>query len=289
MKRTILASAAVFLVSGCAYFDGWTPAPESADAGEAETGGAEVPVTPEQDTPVETAPMLPARIEQNSDVAFSSAEFPEQLQIIAPRLDARLRADARADFDMIELEAQTYKDADPDYFMPYGLGHTWTLLGAAGDLVSLHGLSYYNTGGAHPNYSISGLIYDRSNDQVVDVLDLFSGREAAIARLVPLVRAEIVAEKQNRYAASGMSDADIAADVESGLPDSGLWLTQAALTASTEGDVFGGLEVYFSPYELGSYAEGAYEAGVSQAAFRDLLKPEYRTLFAGEPAGRAQN
>ncbi len=280
MIRTALASVAVFSLGGCAYLLDVPPAPEVI---------GESVIAPEPEVQIETKPKLPVRIEQNSEAAFSSAEFPEQLQVIAPLLDARLRAEARMEFEIIELEAQTYKAADPEYFRPYGLGYTWTLHQSVGDLVSLHGLAYYNTGGAHPNYASLGLIYDRASEQDLDLLDLFSDREAARARLVPLVRAEIVAQKRERYADRGMSDIDIIAEVADSLPDSGAWLAQSALAASDDGEAFGGIEVYFSPYELGSYAEGAYKARVSQAAFRDLLKPEYQAVFAGEPISHVQN
>jgi hypothetical protein len=41
--------------------------------------------------------------------------------------------------------------------------------------------------------------------------------------------------------------------------------------------------VHFAPYEIGSYAEGAYKAVVPQSVFRDFLKPDYAALFAGGP------
>jgi hypothetical protein len=46
----------------------------------------------------------------------------------------------------------------------------------------------------------------------------------------------------------------------------------------------GGLVLHYAPYEIGSYAEGAYHITLPQSGFRDMLKPEYRPLFAGEPA-----
>ena len=61
------------------------------------------------------------------------------------------------------------------------------------------------------------------------------------------------------------------------------------LLPSTEADRIGGLKVLFSPYDLGSYAEGSYEAVIPQALFRDALKPAYRPLFAGEPAVVIEN
>jgi hypothetical protein len=42
--------------------------------------------------------------------------------------------------------------------------------------------------------------------------------------------------------------------------------------------------LHYAPYEIGSYAEGAYHITLPQAGFHDLLKPEYADLFAGDPA-----
>ena len=67
------------------------------------------------------------------------------------------------------------------------------------------------------------------------------------------------------------------------------WWRETVLTPSGSGDKFGGLKVHFSPYEIGSFAEGAYAASIPQSAFRDLLKPEYADSFGGEPVAYDRN
>jgi hypothetical protein len=52
---------------------------------------------------------------------------------------------------------------------------------------------------------------------------------------------------------------------------------------STEPDKSGGLSVHFSPYAVGSYAEGLYTVVVPWRGFERFLSPEGRAVFGGEP------
>ena len=46
---------------------------------------------------------------------------------------------------------------------------------------------------------------------------------------------------------------------------------------------FGGYTIHFAPYDIGSYAEGAYHVTIPQAVFRGGLKQPYVRLFDGDP------
>ncbi len=245
--------------------------------------------TADTDTIMETAsvpsphPVLEPFIVQESEVMFGEAEFPPELTRIAPTLDSRLRADARAEFAQVEADARQYEEVDPDYFRPYRVGITWELLGAVGDLVSLDAFFYYDTGGAHPNYLIGGLIHQVETAEDLYVMALFEDEAAAEAALYPLLRAEVLRQKKERYTEVGIPLGEAEAEIAQLFDGNSNWFRETALAASTEDGKFGGMTVYFSPYELGTYAEGAYRATIPQAAFRDMLKPDYAPLFGGDP------
>lgn len=234
-------------------------------------------------------PALPVVITQTSESFFGTVKLPDDLQSVAPRLDARLRQDAEDDLTWMQAEADAYKAADPDYFRPYSYGKNWTLLHASGDLVSLKASGSQYTGGAHANHFIYGLVHDRTSGEDVYILDLFADRQAIGARLVDLVRAAILEQKREKYAGIAMSEADLIADVEAGVSDRLGWARQSALVAAADGAGFGGIDFYFSPYELGAYAEGSYIARIPQSEFRDLLKSDNLPMFTSDPASNGED
>jgi len=252
---------------------------DSADAG-AQTAGADgaIPI----DEPEPAAP-LPTIIGQQTDAYSVRAEFPFKLEEVAPLLGTRLRADAEMDFAQLAIIAEKEAVDGGEYFRPYELTIEWEVAVAAGDLVSVAGQTYSETGGAHGNQLLQGVIHDRAKGEDVSLLDLFDDREIALEVLVPLVREQIMIEKMIRYSEEGEPTEQRIAETAESLPDHGRWLSAVILMPSTEAGKIGGLKVLFSPYDIGSYVEGSYDATVSQAGFRDILKDEYQGLFAGEP------
>ncbi|GAB5458862.1 MAG: RsiV family protein [Henriciella sp.] len=225
----------------------------------------------------------PQAVTEETETLFASASFPSGLWKLAPELDSQLREDAQVEFKQMQASASYDYSEDPDYFRAYGIVINWTLLGHSGDLISLAGLHSYDAGGAHPNYQLSGLIYDNATQTPVQVLDLFQDKDQAQARLLKAIRSDILRQKTERYRDNEVATDGLAEEVEGLITDSGEALAAAALAPSKKEDQFGGLYVYFSPYELGAYAEGAYTASIPQTAFRDLLKPQFVDLFSGEP------
>jgi hypothetical protein len=58
-------------------------------------------------------------------------------------------------------------------------------------------------------------------------------------------------------------------------------LGPVTLAPSTERNKSSGLTFHYSPYVVGSYAEGIYTAFVPWTEFRTLLSPEGTAIFAG--------
>lgn len=107
------------------------------------------------------------------------------------------------------------------------------------------------TGGAHGNRHWTALSYDLTNARPLTLKDIFPDETAVNTKLLPLVAAEVQAQKD--------PEADkVKADPES------MDLKPARMALTPEG-----LRVVYSPYEMGSYAEGAFMVDIPKA---ELLK-----------------
>ncbi len=273
MVRSVLITVLALSLAACG---------ESAPEPELELAEIDAQVAPP--AAPEPAVPLPTIIGQQTDAYSVRAEFPFSLEEIAPHLGTRLRADAELDFAQLAAMAEKAAADGGEYFRSYELTIEWTVVAAAGDLVSVAGRTYSETGGAHGNQLLQGVIHDRAKGEDISLLDLFTERDIALEVLVPLVREQIVSEKMIRYGEEGEPTEQRIVETAESLPDHGRWLSEVILVPSTEAGMIGGVKVLFSPYDIGAYAEGSYDATVSQAGFRDILKDEYQDLFAGEPA-----
>ncbi|MDJ0921639.1 MAG: DUF3298 domain-containing protein [Henriciella sp.] len=280
MRHCIGLGFALCLVSACAV---WPTAPTADGPEIIDEPVAETVDQIEETVEIAAANQKPSLIEREDETYYASAAFPPELQVIAPKLDAELRADAEMQFDKIAGLSKEMATAEPELFRPYGIGFTWEMLGHVEKLVSLKGLYYEDLGGAHPNYGLIGLLYHTETEQEIEVASLFVEPDTAQASLYPLVREGIIQAKIDRLTEYGMTKEEIVSDVDYTFSAEGTWLSIAALAPSADTDRFGGLTVYFSPYEIGPYAEGSYDITIAQADFRDLLKPDVHDLFAGEP------
>ncbi len=244
------------------------------------------------DTPVETESLAPsytfeAQVRHEDDHVSAAASFPPDLDKLAPALAKDLSRAARAEFETVAGDAALAAKVYGQSFNRFEVRQDWMLAAQSGPLVSLSGLGYSDTGGAHPNNTLMGIIHDTSTAQTLKASALFSDPEAAANLIAAPLRASLVDQKMQRYGANAVRD-EIEAELAEILPaDSGL-SGEVVLVASTEEGKIGGLKILFSPYEIGPYVEGSYEAVIPQSVFANVLKPEYVDLFAGEPAiGRA--
>ena len=137
-------------------------------------------------------------------------------------------------------------------------------------------------GGAHGNYGTDARIYSLQTGQQVSLRALLTDPAGAMAESLPFILSDI-AQQRSEKVGGGASAETFRAETADALSADSILRGELGLVASTEVGTFGGFVVHFAPYEIGSYAEGAYAAVVPQSVFRDFLKPEYAALFAGGP------
>ena len=133
-------------------------------------------------------------------------------------------------------------------------------------LVSISGVYYANTGGAHPNVYLLGWNFDLANGT-------FFGAEglAGHPELREAVAAELLRQAQKRAEEDGWAPEELFwPEYESILAD---WPSYAVSFAE------GGMTVSFSPYELAPYAVGVQEFFLPYDFLADYLdEPEKVTL-----------
>lgn len=189
--------------------------------------------------------------------------------------------------DMAQNAYMEHLEIEADWpWNPYFLSNNWTLTYAGEQLVSLRVESSHYTGGAHPNHDVGAIV--TTPDALAplgleDFLTDVSAESPALTALFYAIYRELMAIKRERLG-EGFNEtmeretwlAPLAAELNA-FPD-------FALLPNEAGEGAGGLIFYFSPYEVGSYAEGAYEVPVPYSAFADFLQPEWESVFSGVPA-----
>ncbi len=142
---------------------------------------------------------------------------------------------------------------------------------AAPDRVSAALAVYVYGGGAHGNYYEEAVTVDLKTGATPRFEALFP--EAARDELAKVCAAGLIDEKARRYAEDGSDAAQArkAAEesvagqmgaVERGLGDMTRWMIYADRA-----------EIYFPPYEMGPYAEGAYSCALPAETLRRLAAP----------------
>ena len=297
MKNVLLLSAALMLASvpGACGQEGKSaaavqPGPAAPQAGEPDTPlpgapGSGAQGTGTQGTGAQQADIadLPRSIVVDNDVLKADIRFDESVFSFAPAIARDVVEDAQIRVEAFQEDAAAYKQADPGYFRPYGLKIDWKVTGAAGPLAGLEGFIYTFSGGAHGNYRTDGRIYNTQTGKQMRIGELFTDPEAAATALAGTVYDAIATAKTARSGSKTGYEMFLG-ESKDALSVSDILAGDISLIASTEDGKLGGFVLHYAPYEIGPYAEGAYHITVPEADFRDFLKPEYRPLFAGEPA-----
>ncbi|KCZ60963.1 DUF3298 and DUF4163 domain-containing protein [Hyphomonas chukchiensis] len=278
LKLAVSAAMGVLILTGCskkAETPDVEPTPATGISGEAQP--ASEPVA----EPGSLAD-VPHKAEVSNEAFVGSVTVGDSLFEVAPALAAELMKDGKGRMEAMQSDAETYKEADPEYFNAYSLSIEWTLAAKAGDLISIEGFTSAYTGGAHGNYGTDARIYDLATGKEVFLRDLLSDPDAAMQDALPVVLSEIARLRSEKSGGSG-SEETFRGEAADAVSADSLIGGEIGLVASTEPAAFGGFVVHFAPYEIASYAEGAYKVVVPQTVFHTFLKPQYEGLFAGEP------
>lgn len=268
-KSPALISALAFLalipaLSGC------TPPADKAD----KAVSAALPLTGTQSRP------------DTYKVTFTLPERVKAFRELHAALLASLKTTNAEFIATAEKDHKDFKAEGPsDYpMMAYELDTTYALEHETSRLLSLSVASYVNTGGAHPNHGTSGYLWDKTTKAPVELKAIFKPG-ADFSALEKRLCQEVEALRSQRLGEPVKQDETFACPK---IAESNFILTPATGGQTAGGQTAGGLTFLFSPYEVGSYAEGYYEVTLSADQLKPVLAPAFATEFGGQPKPRKQ-
>ena len=222
-----------------------------------------------------TADARAVKVERNSAALEFSYSYPAEAAAIAPlkrRLQAELakqyRKALRLGLDDLKIYKQEKRGGISDFF-----SMEWTTAGQTPRLLSLENQLSTFTGGAHPNTSYGGLLWDRrfGREVKIDSLFLRSGALAALTR--SRYCAALNAERNKRRDGEKLDLSEFNACPK--------YSELAIAPVDKDGNGrFESIHFVASPYTAGPYAEGEYEIPVSVTSqLIAAIKPDYRNSF----------
>jgi len=261
-----------------------------------ETAGTAAAMDPAVDVAgAVAAPSAPEGFELSttlkSDNYEATAEIDPAILAFDPALAWRLWGHARAELDALAASAdEGRKMADENaaetgstsWFMGYTLDITHKATGVFDDVISVSDFVGTYTGGAHPNYFLGGGVY-RQGEEGALALSTFIADPAAFNELV----IKALVEEKIEHGFEPSETASIESSLREILVPSAeipeVYAGRFVLEPSTETGKAGGISVMFSPYDIGSYAEGSYYATIAAADLAPILTEAWSGRFGGLP------
>jgi hypothetical protein len=235
-------------------------------------------------------PALAAADDEKPDYEIKTKTIEASLTIAAelkayPGLADTLLAEGKREVAKWRAQADRDRKEMPDVFRDgrhYSYERNYTQRSAIGKYVSIVRGDYYDGGGAHPNSVTNTILWDTAAKKPISVRPFFketADNGPTLNALAKAIRAALAVEKKSRDIEIQDPDTDNdLARVQAKLLEIGA----LALAPSTETGKSAGLIVYFSPYAVGSYAEGPYTVFVPFEDFAQYLSPVGAALFGGE-------
>ena len=272
MKRSILIVALTGMAAACDGFGGTEP----------EAGGTTATATAQAKAQAEEAKSKSqgngARsvAEETDDFLFEYSYPAEAGRIagLAGLLDNRLdrqRAELAVESERARREAR--EEGFP--YNKHSYTAEWKIVAELPKWLSLSADVATYTGGAHGNYTVQSVVWDKDNLRLMNAIDLFSSPAALEQACGDRFCEGLDRERAERRGEPVPEDSEEQFDQCPGIDE------LEVLVGSSNGRTFNRLTVYAGPYVAGPYAEGAYEVDlpVTQEVL-DAVKPEYREAFS---------
>lgn len=160
---------------------------------------------------------------------------------------------------------------------PYERTVTYSPGGETPRLISVARTNFEDTGGAHPNVTYGGVIWDKTAKRPLGFADLFRAGPDTSA-LDKALCAAANAAKQAR--SPGSEPATLGGKMWT-CPKASA--TPFILTPGSEPGKIGGITFLLDSYQIGPHSDGDYWIALPQSAFRTLLAPAYADQFGGAP------
>jgi hypothetical protein len=214
--------------------------------------------------------------EETDDFLFAFS-YPAEAGRI-PELASLLDVAAEEAREELAAEAAAGRRAARGNGFPYNkfsYSEEWKVVSDLPDWLSLSADVATYTGGAHGNFTIRSLVWDKKEEKSLGAIALFASPQALEEALGERFCEELNRQRAQRRDALIDEGSDDQFDQCPGIDEVEI------LVGSTNRRTFNRLTVYAGPYVAGPYAEGAYEIDLSvDRALLDAVKPEYRAAFS---------
>ena len=272
MKRSILIVALTGMAAACDGFGGTEP----------EAGGATATATAQAKAQAEEAKSKSegngARsvAEETDDFLFEysypaeAGRIPGLAGLLDNRLD-RQRAELAVESERARREAR--EEGFP--YNKHSYTAEWKIVAELPKWLSLSADVATYTGGAHGNYTVQSVVWDKDNLRLMNAIDLFSSPAALEQAFGDRFCEGLDRQRAERRGEPVAEDSEEMFDQCPGIDE------LEVLVGSSNRSTFNRLTVYAGPYVAGPYAEGAYE--VDLPVTQEILgavKPEYREVFS---------
>lgn len=246
--------------------------------GEAEPDPVPTPTATPSPTASVTASSSGARsvAEETDDFLFEYSYPAEAGRIVelASLLDIQLEQRRQ---ELANESAAARREAREDGF-PYNKhSYTakWKVVADLPGWLSLSADVATYTGGAHGNYTVQSMVWDKENERSLDGIGLFASSAALEEAFGDRFCEALDRQRAKRREEAALERSDNPFDQCPGIEELEI------LLGSSNGRTFNRLTVYAGPYAAGPYAEGAYEVDLDiDRAILDAVKPEYRGAFS---------
>lgn len=272
MLRKLSILALALLAAGCDQQGDVSDGPGATPSASTTPTQPVPPATPSQ---AADARNMGARsvAEETDDFLFEYA-YPSaagDIDTLGDLLDARLEK-VRGDLATSSAEARRQAREDGFPYNKHSYQGAWSVVADLPAWLSLsHEFSTYS-GGAHGNYGLQSLVWDKTARRAIRAVDLFLSPAALEKALGTRFCDGLNAERKKK----GM---ELPAD-DSVFPKCPGVDEMTVLVGSSDKRHFNRLTFYAGPYVAGSYAEGAYEVNLNvDKAVIAAVKPEYRASF----------
>lgn len=214
--------------------------------------------------------------EETDDFLFEYSYPAEAGRIpeLAAYLDRRLaRNREQLANDAVEARREARSEGFP--YNKHSFTSEWRVVADLPGWLSLSEDIATYTGGAHGNYTMRSLVWDREAGRALDGVALFTSPAALEEALGDRFCDGLDRERAKRRGAPVAEDSQEPFDQCPGIEE------LVVLVGSSNGRTFNRLTLYAGPYVAGPYAEGAFEVNVDvDRAILAAVKPEFREAFS---------
>jgi hypothetical protein len=262
--------------------------------GAAEKGGepVETPAPAQSEAVAPPAvPTPPALAERASDGARTVSEetddflleysYPApagRIPALGDLLDNRL-VEQRTELARTAAEARRQARSDGFPYNKHSYSAEWKVVADLPRWLSMSNEFSTYTGGAHGNFGVESLVWDKEQGQAMDAIDLFTSPAALEESLGNRFCEELDKERAKKRGAAEDEQPDEIGGTS--FTDCPKISELTVLVGSASGRRFDRLTLYAGPYVAGPYAEGAYEVDLRvDKAVLEAVKPQYRESFA---------